>query len=267
MIAKKKEMTNSLYLYAAVALIVGVVLGLIVAQSIQKNQIAGQASKVVQSSIPSFPTYATLSTNYQLVHPPLVYPKTADLMDDDSRLGKDTAPVVIVMFGGYQEPYTAVAEGRAPLPGYTASVPAIISDYVSTGKVQLVFRDFPLSFHAEGIPSAIASQCAFAQFAGAPFWVYHSLLLVNHGNLGSDTYKQLAAQIALDPTTFEYCLTAQTSLDEVNKDLQDAQRLGLQGSPTFFIGKRNGQPVMISGAQDYTSFRPIIEAQLRIQQP
>ena len=75
-----------------------------------------------------------------------------DVSDDDAFLGDKDAPVTIVEFSEYQCPYCErhVRE----------TVPQIMEKYVDTGKVKYVFRDFPLEFHPNAIPAALAAECA-----------------------------------------------------------------------------------------------------------
>ena len=77
------------------------------------------------------------------------------LFDDDPKLGSDSAPIVIVEFSDFQCPFCAKF--------YSDSFGKIKKDYVDTGKVQLIYRDFPLGFHQNAEKAALASQCADEQ--------------------------------------------------------------------------------------------------------
>jgi len=77
------------------------------------------------------------------------------LFDDDPKLGSDSAPIVIVEFSDFQCPFC----GKF----YSESFGKIKKDYVDTGKVQLIYRDFPLSFHPNAEKAAVASECAKEQ--------------------------------------------------------------------------------------------------------
>ncbi len=88
------------------------------------------------------------------------------LMDtDDPKIGRDTAPVVIVEFSDFQCPFCERF--------FTQSFGKIKSDYIDTGKVQFVYRDFPLSFHPHAEKAAVAAECAFQQGKWEEF---HNLL-------------------------------------------------------------------------------------------
>ncbi|GEM_PF-499467 len=167
-------------------------------------------------------------------------------VDDDPVLGNADAPVTIVEFSDYQCPFCSKF--------FTETEGQLRKDYVETGKVKLVYRDFPLEFHPEAEPAALAADCANEQ---GKFWEYHDLLFTNQAELSDANYKKWAADLGLDTQKFNKCYKNLQYLDEVKKDLADGQKYGVSGTPAFFI---NGK--MISGAQPYTVFQQEIEAAL-----
>ena len=169
-----------------------------------------------------------------------------ELVDDDHALGDSNAPVTIVEFSDYQCPFC----GRF----YTQTLGQIKSKYIDTGKVRLVFRDFPLSFHPEAEPSALAANCAGEQ---GKYYEFHDKVFENQASLSSASRKQWASEIGLDVAKWEKYQSDPDQLAEVRKDFQDGQAVGVQGTPAFFI---NGK--LISGAQPYSVFEQIIEAEL-----
>lgn len=102
-------------------------------------------------------------------------PKTSLVasIDDDAILGNADAPVTMVIFGDYQCPFCerafADAEAKAR------------EEYVATGKVRMVFRDYPLDFHPYAEPAAIAAECAGEQ---GKYWEYHDQLFLRQNELG-----------------------------------------------------------------------------------
>lgn len=166
--------------------------------------------------------------------------------DDDSVLGDEDAPVTIIEFSDYQCPFCAKF--------YTDSLQQIKKDYVETGKVKVIYRDFPLSFHPEATPSAIAAECAGEQ---GEYYAFHDGLFENQGRLGADLYAELAKDIGLDMSKFNTCLKDPKMAAEVQKDFKDGQASGVTGTPAFFV---NG--VKVSGAQPYSVFKQIIDAEL-----
>lgn len=167
-------------------------------------------------------------------------------MDNDPVLGKKDAPVTIIEFSDYQCPFC----GRF----YTQTLPLIKSKYIDTGKVKLIFRDFPLSFHPEAMPAAVAANCAGEQ---GKYYQYHDKIFDNQATMGGNSYKQWAQELGLNVAQWESCLKDPKQTEEVQKDLRDGTAAGVQGTPAFFI---NGQ--LISGAQPFSVFEQIIEAEL-----
>src|SRR3989344_6054331 len=107
-----------------------------------------------------------------------------ELADDDPYLGNKDAKVVMIEFSDYQCPYCARFEEGAYVD--------IKKNYIDTGKVKFVYRDFPLSFHENAQKAAEASECADEQ---GKFWEYHDLLFKNQGALDLISLKKYAADL------------------------------------------------------------------------
>ena len=128
---------------------------------------------------------------------------------------------------------------------------------VDTGKVKYVFRDFPLNFHANAKPAAMAAECAGELGGDAKYWEYHDKLFNNQSALDDDSLKKYAIDLGLSAATFNNCLDSQKYKSEVEKDFADGQKVGVRGTPAFFINGR-----FISGAQPYSVFEVMIEEEL-----
>ncbi len=83
-------------------------------------------------------------------------------VDDDPVLGKSDAPVTIIEFSDFQCPYC--------LRWWEETLPQIKQAYIDTGKVRLIYRDFPLAFHPGAEPAALAANCAHEQ---GKYWEMH----------------------------------------------------------------------------------------------
>ena len=181
------------------------------------------------------------------------------LPDDDFRLGNDSAPVVIVEFGDFQCPFTR--------KWWTESFERLEEDYIQTGKVQFVYRDYPLVIHPSGQLSAEAVECAREQ--GRWREMYDRLFL-EQNKLGAGTVsfhrpdlEQWAQRIeGLNMSAFRFCLDNGTYRQEVWSDYSDATRLGINSTPTFIIGERNGSGEILRGASSYSFLREKIRALL-----
>ena len=170
-----------------------------------------------------------------------------DFVDDDPVLGNEDAKLTIVEFSDFQCPFCKRARDDA--------VKQIEEQYIKTGKVKLVYRDFPLtSIHPMAQKSAEAAECADDQ---GKFWEYHDLIFENQADLSITSLKQWASELGLNENDFNKCLDSGKYTNEVNKDASDAQRAGGQGTPYFIVGN---QPVR--GAKAFAAFHAAIESQL-----
>ncbi len=168
------------------------------------------------------------------------------LMDDDAVEGSEDAKVTIVEWSDFECPFC--------VRFYQQTLGKIREQYIDTGKVKLVFRDFPLGFHANAQKAAEAAECAGEQ---GKFWEMHNMLFVEGVSGGVDTFKQYAADLALDTEKFNECLDTGAMTAEIQKDQRDGAAAGIKGTPGFII---NGQ--LVSGAQPFEVFQQVIETEL-----
>ena len=158
--------------------------------------------------------------------------------------GAAEAPVVLVEFSDFHCPFCKRAQ---------ETLKEVLERY--SGKVKLVYRDFPLdSLHPQARQAAEAARCAHDQ---GKFWEYHDELFAHAPKAGPDDLRRYAEQVKLDVAKFEGCLEAGAHKATVQKDVEEAGRLGITGTPAFFI---NGRP--LSGAQPLEAFARIIEEEL-----
>lgn len=160
--------------------------------------------------------------------------------------GSASAKVTIVEFSDFQCPFCASF--------YNASLSQIRTNYIDTGKVKLVYRHFPLSFHPEAQKAAEAAECAEEQ---GKFWEMHDKLFENSSSLSVANEKQWAKDLGLDSAKFNTCLDSGKTASAVQKDAADGAAAGVSGTPTFFI---NGKEIV--GAQPYAVFKAAINAEL-----
>jgi len=175
-------------------------------------------------------------------------------VDDDAYLGNKNAPVTIIEFSDFQCPFCRSF--------WRDTLPLIKSEYIDTGKVRLVYRDFPLNFHPGAMPAAQGAECAREQ---GKFWEMHDKIFSEQDKQGSGTIqfsisdiKRWASGIVLDTGKFNSCLDSGKYADEVNKDIKAGQSAGVTGTPSFFINGR-----LIVGAQPFNAFKAIIDEELK----
>jgi len=176
-------------------------------------------------------------------------------IDDDPQLGKADAVVTIIEFGDYQCPLCRAF--------WRETLPRIKKEYVETGRVRIVFRDFPIQdIHPEATVTAMASECAEDQ---GKFWEFHDKVFREQDRRGRDVVrynvrdvKRWAADVGLEAAAFNECLDSERHKAEVLKDYQDGAGIGMNGTPVFFI---NGRALV--GAHPFTTFQKIIEEELK----
>lgn len=182
--------------------------------------------------------------------------------DDDAVFGDKNAPVEIIEFSDYQCPFCRKF--------WTETYSQIKKEYVDSGKVKFVYRDFPLdSIHPAATPAAIAAECAREKGGDAAYFKMHDKIF-SEGNIldgGSPTapvtktaqfgpaeLKKWAKELGYDIAS---CLDSNKYKDEVQKDMADGSAAGVRGTPAFFV---NGK--LLSGAQPFSAFKQAIDAEL-----
>ena len=158
------------------------------------------------------------------------------------RLGSEQAPVQIIEFADYECPYCQNVNDDL------RRLREQFGDQVS-----LVYKDFPLPMHPLAARAAEAARCAGAQ---GKFWEFHDALFQTKRIQVSDLKLQ-ARTLKLDTARFDQCLDGGEQIAVVKKDAQEAKRLGLEGTPSFFI---NGH--FMSGSIGYEKLRGTVLQEL-----
>ncbi|HEX3770339.1 MAG TPA: thioredoxin domain-containing protein [Polyangiaceae bacterium] len=165
----------------------------------------------------------------------------------DPTWGSRTAPVTIVEFADLQCPFCARV------------VPTLarVRETFGPNRVRIVWKSSPLPFHANARPAAEAGAGVFALAGSDAFWGFLELAFDHPGQLSEDGYVSWANLAGVhDGAAFRAGLDAHTWGPKVDADLAEAQQLGVQGTPSFYI---NG--VQLVGAQPFEAFASLIEAQ------
>ena len=179
------------------------------------------------------------------------------LIDNTSPLlGSKDAPITMIEFGDYQCFYCNKF--------YHDTEPDIVKNYINTGKVRMVFKDFPI-IGQDSVNAAHASHCAQEQ---GKFWDYHDMLYnnwtgENTGWASSTNLLAFAKQVGLDITQFNQCMTDSKYISTVQGSLSNAKDLGLTGTPDFFIISSNRSVTKVVGAQPYDVFDNIFKSMIK----
>jgi protein-disulfide isomerase len=161
-------------------------------------------------------------------------------------LGRPDAPLTVVEFTDYQCPYCRRFQAE--------SWPRFKRDWIDSGRVRFIVRDLPLEIHSAARPAAEAAHCAGEQ---GRFWRMHDLLLGAHADLGPKGIDGYARAAGLDMSRFQACAAAHKYSADIARNIAEADRLGLTGTPSFIIGRTvngvlTGQRVL--GALPYADF-------------
>jgi len=188
--------------------------------------------------------------------PPIVEKMgTVVAVGDITPKGKKNAPLTLIEFTDYQCPFCARHA--------TLTLPALVKDYVDTGKVRYVLRDFPLDIHPNAHKAAEAARCAGDQ---NKYWEMHDKLFAGQNQLQAAKLSEYAKTIGLNGTEFDACLSKGKYAKAVGEDLQQGVALGVRGTPTLVVGISDGDKVkdavMIRGAHPLPTFTAEIDKML-----
>ena len=190
--------------------------------------------------------FKTLRANAKIttyLRPPPIH--RADVLTNGApSKGASSAPVKIVKFEDFECPFCKTVQ---------PTLAELLKKY--DGKVLLVHKDLPLeAIHPQATLAAEAARCAGDQ---GKFWQYHDTLYGKAPKLGAADLKSYAKEIGLDARSFDQCLDSGKHKNIVQKDLAEGAKLGLTGTPSFFINGRE-----ISGAQPLEAFSAIIDEEI-----
>ena len=168
--------------------------------------------------------------------------------------GDPEADVVIVEFSDFQCPYC----GTHARDVY----PLIERAYIAQGRAKYVFQNLPLEhLHPQALGAAAAAECAFQQ---KRYWQMHERLFYHQTALSEPDLREHARSLGLDIALFSTCLSAGATTMKVRGDMENADRLGATGTPTFFVGREQpGGSVnllrRLNGTQTYESFQRVLD--------
>jgi protein-disulfide isomerase len=168
-------------------------------------------------------------------------------LDDEGfpSIGPKDAPVTLVEFSDFECPFCSQ---------FVATLEEVKKKYGD--QVRLVFRQFPLSIHANAPKAAEASLCAEDQ---DKFWPMHDLLFEEQSRLDVAALKEKAGRLGLDRTEFDNCLDSGKHAEQVQEDMRAGGMVGVTGTPALFV---NGIPAP-SGALPYEAVSAFVEDELR----
>jgi protein-disulfide isomerase len=159
-------------------------------------------------------------------------------------IGPSDAPVTLVEFSDFECPYCA---------RFYHTLKQLAENY--SGKIRIVYRQFPINTHPNAQAAAVASLCADEQ---GQFWAMHDLMFEEQDQLDEASLKEKAERLGLDTDEFAACLDSGRHDERIQKDIREASRVGVDGTPAIFV---NGIP-LAAGAVPYSAVAQAIDAEL-----
>jgi len=166
--------------------------------------------------------------------------------------GSATAPVTVFEMSDFQCPFCA----RFALE----TMPVLEREYIATGKVKLVFVNFPLSQHQNAGPAAELAMCAARQ---GRFWQVHDVLFRNQARWQSvrepgSLFLTLGDSAGADRDQLARCVSSGAVRDLVRADAEGSYRSGARSTPAFYI-----EGGLLTGAQPIEVFRAVLDSIIR----
>jgi protein-disulfide isomerase len=180
---------------------------------------------------------------------PIALPRVAE--DDPRALGDPAAPITMIIYSDFECPFCAAFVHE--------TFEQLRRQYVDTGVVRLVYRDFPIvESHRSALVAAVAGRCAAAQNR---FWPMHDNLFITHNEEWGGVPKrdrkamiEFAGLLELQVDAFERCMADPTVEQAILQEADAARDLGVDATPTFLV---NGY--FITGALPFEAFQEAIE--------
>ncbi len=160
--------------------------------------------------------------------------------------GNPSATITIVEWGDYQCTFC--------YKFHQSTLNTIKQDFIETGKVKLVFKDFPLN----GSDSVLAAEAAYCAQDQEKYWQYHDELYKNWGGertgwITRDSLDKFATTVSLDLEKFDKCLDDHKYLERVNQMYEFGKKIGIDATPSFLIFN-NEKIIKITGNQPLEVF-------------
>lgn len=179
---------------------------------------------------------------------------------DGRERGDPQAPVTLIEYSDFTCGFC--------LKFFRETWPRLRADYIETGKVRFLYRDFPRGFQGPGLDAAVAARCAGDQ---GRYWQMHDRLFGDDRRLGPADLQRHAQTIGLDLPLFSKCLEEAPHTDAIRRDREEGVRLGFVGTPGFVLLRTQGtgqqRPIAIPGAVPFEVFQKQIDRLLGTPSP
>ena len=165
--------------------------------------------------------------------------------------GSSRAPITILEWGDYQCTFC--------YRFHESSLKVIQKEYIETGMVNLVFKDFPLN----GPDSVLAAEATYCANDQGRYWLYHDELYTNWagertGWITDNSLNMFAESVDLDIEKFNSCLDDHKYRQKVLDLEQFGRNIGIDATPSFFVFN-DEKIIKITGNQPLDVFRKVID--------
>ncbi len=206
--------------------------------SYQNEQVAEQRAEQEEAALDQAKTEASNTKTLQVG------------IDNDAFIGDTDAPIVLIEFSDLNCGFC----GRFHQDTFSQ----LLEDYIETGKVRYVYRDYIGVGGQVSQQTAAAAECAREQLGDNDYVHFVHDMYLRSGRKNVDLLREVAAEYNLVSEDLETCIAEERYVEEVRQDTRDGQQVGIRGTPGFIVGSLNEdgtiQGANLQGAQPYRVF-------------
>jgi len=227
-------------------IIVAIVIGISVAGIAAALMVSSSGAPATVSNEKSAPTQSAEQITTQLLSPSVA---------SAPALGSNDAKVTIVEFGDYQCTWCH--------RWHEGTKDTLIADYVNTGKVRFLFKDFPINDLSDRA-SSLAAEASYCAADQGKYWEYHDEVYnnwegENTGWVTRASLEQFAKDAGVtDISAFSDCLDSGKFTSVVRDNYSLARSIGLDATPSFIVLIQGETPQLMRGAHPYSTFERVI---------
>jgi len=227
-------------------IIAAIVIGISVAGIAAALMVSSSGVPATVSNEKSAPTQSAEQITTQLLSPSVA---------SAPALGSNDAKVTIVEFGDYQCTWCH--------RWHEGTKDTLIADYVNTGKVRFLFKDFPINDLSDRA-SSLAAEASYCAADQGKYWEYHDEVYnnwegENTGWVTRASLEQFAKDAGVtDISAFSDCLDSGKFTSVVRDNYNLARSIGLDATPSFIVLIQGETPQLMRGAHPYSTFERVI---------
>lgn len=181
--------------------------------------------------------------------------KVPEVTDADHIKGNKDAKVTFIEYSDFECPFCKRFE---------PTMQQLEKEYGD--KIRIVYRHFPLSFHANAQKEDEAAECASELGGNDAFWQYHDAIFERTTSGGTgfalDALVPLAKELGLNESKFKDCLDTGKYAQHVKDDMSGGSAAGVTGTPGSILIDAKGDSQLLSGAVPFSTLKSAIDAAL-----